>query len=94
MNQKNLKKLINNMKKIKIKKTIKEKIKEHYNKDGSFKKNVKYEDLDPKVHKIKTLLQFLETMQKKWYDTKNEEQRTELGIQIIELKEEINQLNK
>jgi len=82
------------MKKIKIKKTIKEKIKEHYNKDGSFKKNVKYEDLDPKVHKIKTLLQFLETMQKKWYDTKNEEQRTELGIQIIELKEEINQLNK
>tara|TARA_A100001201_G_scaffold126380_1_gene110875 strand:+ start:2491 stop:2658 length:168 start_codon:yes stop_codon:yes gene_type:complete len=36
----------------------------------------------------------LQELQKKWYDTKNEEERTELGIQIIELKEEINQLNK
>jgi len=31
----------------------------------------------------------LQELQKRWYDTKNESKRTDLGIRIIELKNEI-----
>ncbi len=31
----------------------------------------------------------LQELQKRWYDTKNESERTDLGIRIIELKNEI-----
>ena len=82
---------------MKKKKTTKEK----YNKNGSIKSTTKFEELDPKEHKLKNLNTMLEIMQDEYTaicrellekPSKNDERQLGLRISMLEIKTEINEL--